>query len=140
MASTAMSTDEPGSTVAESAARVGDGTSLTVIVTVAGDDVLKASEAVNVNVSVPMNPAFARYLTVGGVPDNVPCWGDAAITNVIASSSGSVAVSVRSTGAVREVCADCGFAVGGWLWPIETVESAHFGSGLPLVVPLSQTV
>ena len=73
LASTGINTEDPGCNVAESAVSVGDGTSLTVIVTVAGSEVLKSSVAVNVNVSVPMNPALARYLTDGGVPDNVPC-------------------------------------------------------------------
>ena len=93
----------------------GGTTSLTVIDTVAGADVNSPSLTVNVNESVPKNPAAGVYVRFGADPDNVPWAGCDPTANDNVAPSGSDPANITGTATSSSVTTDCPVAVGGWL-------------------------
>src|SRR5512133_1699220 len=81
--------------------------------TVAGLDATWPSNAVYVNVSVPVKPAAGVYvILLPAAAESEPCAGGDAAANVSASPSTSVATSAIETAVPSNVCAATGSATG----------------------------
>src|SRR3954454_191171 len=124
-------------------ASTGSLTSATLSVTVAAGDVIAASEAMNVNESVPKKLAFGVYSRSGAVPVRVPCPGGVTTSNVSGSDSGSVPASVIGLSAATEsssTATTCAMAAGPSVIVIVKVWAPLSSDGVPSSTALTVTL
>ena len=139
-------TTPSSATVAVSSTAVGASFAGRTVTETAPVSVSAPSETVYEKVAVPKKPGAGVYRSVPAICVTVP-WPAAGCVNAVTvsaspSTSVSFASTAMSTATPSSVVAASSTATGGSLTGVtvkEIVDVAHFGSGAPAVVPLSQT-